>query len=352
MSYVPNNISLYNAALSGFISGIYQLGSPVTVTPASSENALDEAQDFAQTVDAFIAPTTVSTDMAIAMFGLCQSSLAQRNPNATSFTQLASSVIAIFTVIVTGVIPGGGGGGGATGPANAVAYYDGSGNNSGSPELTGNQYDAYGRPQIHDYRVGVPSGRGAVYRLGAWGVDGDPQVGVTSEGFICYGANALGDGPDSAQGGFGFYEPNGFGELNVITGSDGGNTFYICGFEDGSPNAPFGLDGFIVNTNLAVALFQVRRTDGVTFIASAQVNRAELSEAANAMQGVATVPDGGSIVVDNTSVDATSRIMLTIQPGVAPTGPVWISNITPGVSFTISCTSDVTVAWQIWHAGP
>jgi len=151
-------------------------------------------------------------------------------------------------------------GGSVTGDPTTVAFFDPiTGVLSDSPQLTAAKLDAYQRPQIHDYRVG-PSGRGAVSRLGQWGIDGDPSS-VTSEGFVTYGANALGNGPDGTAGGFGFYEPNGFGELNIIPGVNGGNSFYLCGFEDGSINAPFGLDGFIVNDNANAPIFWVKRSD-------------------------------------------------------------------------------------------
>jgi len=353
----PNNAALFDAAFSGFLSGVYQLSDLSASLLTGAPGVLGHAQLFAQAVDSLISPTTVDTAMATCMFGICQSETAQRYATfntVAGYIPTANSIVALYNEALTNLVPVGGGGG-ATGPANAVAYYDGSGNNSGNPELTANQYDAYGRPQIHDYRLGVPSGRGAVYRLGAWGPDGDPED-VISEGFVTYGANALGIGPsETLGGGFGFYEPNGFGELNIIPGVDGGGTFYICGFEDGSPNAPFGLDGFIVNTNEAVPLFQVRRTDGVTYIASAEIERAELSEATNAMQGLAALGVGGIVTIPNTSVDGTSRIIITVQPGPTPGGTIWISAITPGVSFTIQSTNDsdtCNVAWQIWHAGP
>jgi hypothetical protein len=155
------------------------------------------------------------------------------------------------------------GGGGATGIPLAAAYFDATGALSADLNYLADRLDAYQRPAVRDYRTG-PGGRGAVSKLGAWTVDGDPQ-NVVSEGFVTYGANALGNGPsDALGGGFGFYEPNGFGLLNIIPGVDGGNTFYICGFEDGSVNAPFGLDGFIVNDNLAVPIAQIKRSDGTS----------------------------------------------------------------------------------------
>jgi hypothetical protein len=80
-------------------------------------------------------------------------------------------------------------------------------------------------------------------------------------GFVVYGCNPNGVFSDS-QGNLAFYTPNSFGVLSAITGVNGGNPFYVCGFEDGSPDAPFGLDGFIVNDNTDVPIAQIKRSDG------------------------------------------------------------------------------------------
>ena len=154
------------------------------------------------------------------------------------------------------------GGGFATGVPNAAAFFNGSGSMTSVPDYLAGALDAFSRPAVRDFRLG-PGGRGAVYKLGAWGVDGDPQ-NVTSEGYVTYGPNALGNGPDATQGGLGFYEPNGFGPLQIIPGVNGGNPFYSCGFEDGGPAAPFGLDGFIVNDNNAAAIAWIKRSDNTS----------------------------------------------------------------------------------------
>jgi len=74
--------------------------------------------------------------------------------------------------------------------------------------------------------------------------------------------------------------------------------------------------------------------------------------------GLAVTGVGGTIVIPNVSVKNPAaypgtRITLTIQPGgAAPTGGVWVSNITAGVGFTIqSLTNDVGVQvyWQLWE---
>jgi hypothetical protein len=119
----------------------------------------------------------------------------------------------------------------------------------------------YGRPEIWDHRATPPGGQPPVWRQGAWVIDGDP-TNQKGSGFVTYGCNALSLGPDALQGGMGFYTPNSFGELNIIPGVAGGNTFYLCGWEDGSADAPFGLDGFVVRDNNANDLFAVQRAGG------------------------------------------------------------------------------------------
>lgn len=127
------------------------------------------------------------------------------------------------------------------------------------PALLAGRLDPFQRPQVHDFRTG-PTQRGAVYRLGAWGMDGDPS-NVTSEGFVTYGPNALGHGPSASEGGMGFYTPNSCGFLQAIPGVNGGNPFYTFGVEDGGPAAPFGLDGMALNDNLDAPIARVQRTN-------------------------------------------------------------------------------------------
>jgi len=155
-----------------------------------------------------------------------------------------------------------GGGGGVTGSPNAIVYVNPAGNGAAtSPAFLGGVLDAFGRPCIRDFRFNVGAGRGVVHKLGAWSVDGDPQD-VISEGLVTYGGNSLGNGPDGTQGGMGFYTPNSFGVLQAIPGVNGGNPFYSCGYEDGGPLSPFGLDGFIINDNTNTPIAWIKRSDG------------------------------------------------------------------------------------------
>ena len=157
-----------------------------------------------------------------------------------------------------------GGGPVPSGPPFASAFYNAGGLLTGVSDFLSGGLDAFQRPAIRDFRLG-PTGRGTVHKLGAWGVDGDPQ-NITSEGFVTYGPNSLGLGPDGTQGGLGFYTPNSWGSLQIIPGVNGGNPFYSGGFEDGGPAAPFGLDGFEINDNLANPIIQIKRSTGFIFI--------------------------------------------------------------------------------------
>lgn len=84
--------------------------------------------------------------------------------------------------------------------------------------------------------------------------------------------------------------------------------------------------------------------------------RIQIKEGANAMQGVATLGAGATIVVANTLVTATSRVMVTVQPGPAPLGAVYVAAIVAGANFTITSNNvgdvGVNVAWQIWEPAP
>jgi hypothetical protein len=76
------------------------------------------------------------------------------------------------------------------------------------------------------------------------------------------------------------------------------------------------------------------------------------AEGANAKQGVATLV-AGTIVVANTSVTATSRIMLTAQDNNT-TGTPRVSARTAGTSFTITSSNagdTGVVAYQIFEPG-
>ncbi|MFA5920134.1 MAG: hypothetical protein WC856_02435 [Methylococcaceae bacterium] len=76
-----------------------------------------------------------------------------------------------------------------------------------------------------------------------------------------------------------------------------------------------------------------------------------VSEAANGKQGVATLV-GGTKVVSNTAITATSRIFLTSQSDGGTPGFLRISARTAGTSFTIlssSGTDTSVVAYEIFE---
>jgi hypothetical protein len=78
-----------------------------------------------------------------------------------------------------------------------------------------------------------------------------------------------------------------------------------------------------------------------------------VAEGSNAKQGTAVLI-GGSKVVSNTSVTATSRILLTSQVDGGTPGWLRVSARTAGTSFTITSSSGTdtsTVAYQIFEVG-
>jgi hypothetical protein len=69
--------------------------------------------------------------------------------------------------------------------------------------------------------------------------------------------------------------------------------------------------------------------------------------------GLVTLDGTGNITVLNSKIPANARILLTVQPGVAPTGVVYVSAITANTSFTITSNagasdSGVKVYYQIY----
>lgn len=78
----------------------------------------------------------------------------------------------------------------------------------------------------------------------------------------------------------------------------------------------------------------------------------KVAEGSNAKQGVATLA-AGTVVVPNTSVTATSRILLTPQDNNTA-GALRVSARTAGTSFTITSSNGAdtgVVAWQIFEVG-
>ena len=79
----------------------------------------------------------------------------------------------------------------------------------------------------------------------------------------------------------------------------------------------------------------------------------KVSEAVNGKQGVATLV-AGTVVVANTSITATSRIIITPQDTGLFTGSLRVSARSVGVSFTILSTvltDTAPVAYEIFEPG-
>ncbi len=116
-------------------------------------------------------------------------------------------------------------GGAVTGPPDAIAYYDAVGNITGDAAFTALPIDVFGRPQLWDRRIVGGPGTGAVWRNGAWQVDGDP-TNVQGEGYVTYGPaeNGLQDG---SNGAFGRVKYNRFGIRYIIGGVDIGYAWRV-----------------------------------------------------------------------------------------------------------------------------
>lgn len=90
---------------------------------------------------------------------------------------------------------------------------------------------------------------------------------------------------------------------------------------------------------------------GGNISASTVGNGYRVKEGSNAKMGTAAL-SSGAVTVANTSVTASSRIMLTPQDGSANVGSVWISARTAGASFIISSSNVLdarTVAYLIFE---
>lgn len=241
------------------------------------------------------------------------------------------------------------------GPPDALAYYDAAGVLTGDALLTAIPLDAYQRPQLHDKRLG-PTLRGAIWRQGAWSQDGDPD-NVVGEGLVCYGANALGNGPDALAGGYFFSTPYSFGRYQVVPGVNGGNTFLTCGFEDGSVNAPFGYNAFLVTDNQNNVLFEVDRGTGTTTIQ----NILNDASAALIIDRVPTAPSSGPGITINMGpfsggdaiqiVGVSTGRGINIVPSSTATGIHVTAGAFGGILVDLSITSGTGKGITIVNAG-
>jgi hypothetical protein len=79
----------------------------------------------------------------------------------------------------------------------------------------------------------------------------------------------------------------------------------------------------------------------------------KVAEGANAKQGTVVLAGAATTVVPNTSVTASSRILLTSQVDGGTPGFIRVSSRVAGTSFTISAlaTDTSTVAYEIFEPG-
>ena len=67
--------------------------------------------------------------------------------------------------------------------------------------------------------------------------------------------------------------------------------------------------------------------------------------------GTVTLDGTTAVTVTTTAVDASSLVLLTVQPGTAPVGVPYVASVTSGSGFTVKSTSAsdtaVVVAWAL-----
>jgi hypothetical protein len=154
------------------------------------------------------------------------------------------------------------GGAGIGGDPNSILFEDPTGTNAiTNPRLVVEPPDVFGRPQIWDNRSLL--GKGPVLRQGSWQADGDPSS-QASEGYVTYGANALGLGPDNTQGGYGRVKSRRMGLAQIIPGINGGALFYAIrlGTEVGD------VDGIRMLDDTNDRTFDVTRSSGTIVFGS------------------------------------------------------------------------------------
>lgn len=109
------------------------------------------------------------------------------------------------------------------------------------------------------------------------------------------------------------------------------------------------LSGTYPNPGLAVPVAVAGNID-----VTAAGSGLQVKEGANAKQGIATLA-AGTVTVANTSVTASSRILVTCQIlGTVASASTFDTPRTAGVSFTIhasQATDTSTVAWEIFEPG-
>lgn len=109
-----------------------------------------------------------------------------------------------------------GGGAPPVGTPNTLAYFDGAGALGSDPALFAGGLDPYGRPQLRDVRQGTLPAANAVWRQGAWQVDGD-ATNVEGDGIVVYGKDPVSGLHDGTNGAFARIKCDRYG-IRLITG--------------------------------------------------------------------------------------------------------------------------------------
>jgi hypothetical protein len=249
---------------------------PTDSNPTDYSGLVSVANAFAEQFDTLWGATAVATLEVETTELACEALWQDRAPqpdsvtlNPTTYVEECAAIQAIVLEALAFYAAQGYpnppiGGGGGTGVPNGNAYYNNTGHPTSVPEYLVVPLGVFGRPETRDFRQGAP-GHGCVFKLGAWGIDGDAQ-NVLGEGYVVYGQTPTGLGPSATDGGMGFFTPNSFGCYTVINGVHGNNTFPTGAFGDGGPWDPFGVDGLAINDNAAQPLLYFKRSTGFLYL--------------------------------------------------------------------------------------
>jgi hypothetical protein len=67
--------------------------------------------------------------------------------------------------------------------------------------------------------------------------------------------------------------------------------------------------------------------------------------------GLVTLNGTTAVSVAASGIDASTLVLISVQPGTAPAGIPWVSSITPGTGFAVKSTSSsdtaVSVCWYL-----
>lgn len=236
-------------------------------TTPDEPGAVAKSYAIADAVIAALGASTFTRDNMAAAAVLALTDF-QRSGNTWDDATIASAAVSLADLMVassTGpdIPPAGGGAIVGTDP-NAIVFMDPTGTNGDTdPKLTAFPIDPFARPQIRDWRSAA--GIGPVWRQGAWQADGDAS-NQKAEGFVSYGANALGLGPTGTDGGYARIKPNRIGLAQILPGVNAGALYYPIRL-DSDPLG--GIDGMQLKDDESAALtFAIARSTGTVVMGS------------------------------------------------------------------------------------